>query len=132
LNLLRVEEQELAFVLADVVDADFRPGGKGNVYPVTLSQLDGVTTHINLDCGASSGFSIVARPLDEMSVDISTLGGVGQRRGGGEDGGESVERGVNGGGTCGLALIDNSLTAFGRCYNMCPFVPFVIVGEVPK
>ena len=114
------------------MNANFRPGGKGNVHTVTFPQLDGVTTHINLDCGASSGFNIVARPLYEMNVDIGTLGGVGERRGGGEDGGENVEWGVNRGGTCGIALIDNSLAAFGRCYDMGPFVPFVIVGEVPK
>jgi hypothetical protein len=68
-----------------------------------------------------------------MGVDISARSGVGKGSRRREDGGEDVEWGVDGGRTGCFALIDNPLAVLdSRRYNMRPFVPFFIIGEVSK
>lgn len=87
LALLGVEEQEFAILLTNVLDADVDPGGESDVHTVTLPQLDGITANVDLYRGAGGGTSVVTGPLDKMGVHFSAPSGVGERGGGGKDGG---------------------------------------------
>lgn len=133
LILLGVEEQKLAIFLANVLYIDFGPGGKGYVHTITLPQLDGVTTDVDLDCSAVRSAGIVTGPLNEMGVDISARSSMGEGSGGREDGGKDVKWGVNGSRARCFALIDNRLAVLhSRRNNVRPFVPFFIIGEMSK
>lgn len=132
-NLLGVEKQELSVLLANVFNVHLGARGKCDVNAIAFSQLDGVTTDVDLDRSTSCRTSVVTGSLDEMSVDIGALGGVGEGSGRREDGSEDVEWSVDRGRATGLALIDDLLTVLDdRCDNMRPFVPLVFVGEMPK
>lgn len=68
-----------------------------------------------------------------MGVDVSALGGVRERSGGREDGGEDVNRRVHRRRTSGLAFIDDLWAVFNsRCDNVRPLVLLVFIGEMPK
>lgn len=63
-------------LLTHIFNVYFGARGKGDVDTVTLSQLDGVTTDVDVDRSASGRASVVARPLDDVGVDVGALGGV--------------------------------------------------------
>jgi len=120
-------------LLTHVFNVYFGAGGEGDVDTVTLSQLDGVTTDVDVDRSASGRASVVARPLDDVGVDVGALGGVREGSGGRKDGGEDVNWRVHRRGAGGFSLIDDFRAALNsRCDNMCPLVLLVFIGEVPE
>jgi len=131
-KLLRIKEQELSILLTDIFNVNLGTRGKGDVDTITLPQLDGVTPDVNLDRGTSGGTSVVAGPLDEMGVNIGALSGVREGSGRREDGGEEINRRVDRGGACSLALIDDLMAVNSRCNNMCPLVLLIFIREMPK
>ena len=132
-NLLGVEEQKLALLLTNVFNIYFGAGGEGNVDTITLSQLNGLAADVDLDCSASGWTGVVARLLDNMGIDVGALGGVREQSTGREDGSEDVKWRVYGGRTCRLALINYRLAVLDCwCYDMCPLVCFVFIGETPR
>ena len=131
-NLLGIEEQELSILLTDVCDTHLGARGKGDVDTIPFSQLDRITTDVDLDRSASGGTGVVAGPLDEVSVDVDAFSSVDERGGRREDGGENVKWRVDRGGASRLALINDILTVLNsRCDNVCPLVVLFSIGVMP-
>jgi hypothetical protein len=133
LNLLSIENQELSIFLTDVLNIHLGIRSKGDVDTVTLSQPDRIAADINLDRSISSGTSVVTGTLDEVGINVGALSGVREGSGGGQDGGEDVEWGVDRGRAASVTLIDDLLAVLdNQCDDMRLFVLLVFIREMPN